>query len=671
MAKKILKKDCNYFSKKVCYNKRAKPYNNIHRNYKKRSSIPDNYLRLLNVKWPSPSVLSNDILLSNSLDVFNYSEKIDGLHTFLLIFDKKIYDVTKNEDLSSIKKLDISNFEKFIFEGDCIIETEFYNNFYFIFDIYYLNGVNYSEKYLHERIEAIEPFLQDLGSAFKLKKFNKISNLKDLLDYIKNDKSPEGNDIDGVILQRIDRPYFVENQNYNSYKLKPLHLNTIDFLLKYNYKNKFSLYLWGNYFSDYFHNFKKAPEKMNVYELNEPTSILSKDSLRYYKEKLLIYFDNPFYPNLGKFEIDKNWNKENYSPKYIKIIDGLIDEMSKNPSFYDNKIVELSLTNDKKWVPVKIRDDKTKPNSYRVGLNNISIIFDPIKSLDSIYYHKNLSMNAEDQIIIHKINQIFRKYIIERYVNYYGKYSSVIDLCGGRGADEFNLYSNGVSKFFVIDGDTTALKRYFDRSFHIKNKIYEKLTKKYKYEYSLSWGEDNINLNFLNHKLDKDYSKIYKDLYSRNEFHSKVDIVLMNFAVHYLCDDEEKIEKLSEFVNNVLYNDGIFIVTYFDGDKILENKVNNISKIGPYEIEITKEEGRKASAKMPIPTIKSGNDFYYEEPLVLKNMIKKLEKYLVLYDEYYVYNKCRDYIDNIYNKEKFLDYYKLIKVGIYQKRNYQ
>ena len=670
MAIRIFNNDWNNFFKKPFYNKRAKR-NNIHHNYKNNPSIPDNYLKLLNVKWPSPSVLSNNILLSNSLDVFNYSEKIDGLHTFLLIFDKKIYNVTKNEDLSSIKKLDISNFEKMTFEGDCIIETELYNNIYFIFDVYYLNKVDYSKKYLHERIKAIEPFMQDLGSSFKLKKFHKIPDLKTLLDYIEKDKSPEGNDIDGVILQRIDRPYFVENQNYNSFKLKPLHLNTIDFLLKYNGKDKFSLYLSGYYFSDYFHNFKKAPEKMNVYELNDPTSLLSKDSLRYYKEKLLIYFDNPFYPNLGEFEIDKNWNKNNYSPKYIKLIDELIDKISKNPSFYDNKIVELSLTNDKKWVPVKLRDDKSKPNSYKVGLNNISIIFDPIKSsLNSIYFQKNLSMNDKDQDIIHKINQTFRKYIIEMYVNYYGKYSTVIDLCGGRGADEFNLYSNGVSKFFVIDADTTALKRYFDRSFLIKNKVYENLTHRYKYKYSLRYEKDYITLNFLNHKLDKDYSKIYEDLYSRKEFHGKVDIVIMNFAVHYLCGDEEKIEKLSEFVNNVLYKNGIFIVTYFDGDKILENKVNNISKIGPYNIEIIKEEGNKASAKMPVPTIKSGEDYYIEEPLVLKNMINKLEKYLDLYDEYYVYDKCWKYIDKIYNKEKFLEYYKLIKVAIYQRRNY-
>ena len=649
----------NYYSRNQNYRQSERPSINL----------PEKYITLLKeVTWPSPSVLSNEILLSTPLDKFNYTEKIDGLHTFLLIFEKKIYNVTKNKDVSSIKQLEISQFKDMNFSGDCIIETEFYNDIYFIFDVYYLNGENYSEKYLAERIGAIKPLIEEFGPSFKLKTFKEIPDLNFLFEYIKQEKSPEGNDIDGVILQRIDRPYFMKNWDFNSFKLKPLHLNTVDFLLKYNYKyNNFYLYLSGDYELDYRNNFKKEPKDMTAFKLYDPTKPLNGNNLSYYKGKLLIYFDTPFYTNLGKLEINKNWNKENYSEKYIKIIDDLIDKISESPRQFDNKIVELSLTNDKKWVPVKIRNDKNKPNSYRVGLNNISIIFDPVKPLDSIYFQKDLSMNEEDRIIIHEINQTYRKYIIEKHVNRFGKYSSAIDLCGGRGADEFNLYSNGVSKFFVIDSDTTALKRYFDRTFKINKKNYTKLTNNYKL--GLKWGRDYINLNFLNHRLDKDYSKILEDLNSRYEFKEKVDIVLMNYAVHYLCDDEEKIEKLSEFVNSVLRDDGIFIITYFDGDEILKRKENNISKIGPFDIEITKEEGNIASAKMPVPTIKSGNNYYIEEPLVLKNMIKKLEKYLDLYDEYYVYDKCIEYIEKINNKEKFIEYFKLIKVAVYTKKN--
>ena len=645
-------------------------YQNSNRQ-KERSTIniPEKYKELLNVKWPCCSVLSNSVLLSTSLDNFSYTEKIDGIHTYLLIFDRKIYDVTKNEDLSSIKEIDNSKFKNMNFKGDCIIETEFYNNLYFIFDVYYLNGENYKEKYIYERINAIKPFLEELGPTFKLKTFSKIPNIQFLLEYIKNDKSPEGNNIDGIIVQRIDKPYFQNSWNdFVSFKLKPLYLNTVDFLLKYNYNFKsFYLYLYGYYNYDYYNNFKKLPKDRYIYKLDNPSKPLNKKIYSNSKEKILIYFDSPFYPNLGIMKLDKNWNKNNYSERYIKQIDDLIDKINKSPKSYDGKIVELSLTDDKKWVPLKVRIDKTEPNSYKVGLNNVSIIFDPIKPLESIYFQKNLTTSDEDQKIIHEINKIFRKYIIESHVNNFGKYSSVIDLCGGRGADEFNLYSNGVSNFFVIDSDTTALKRYFDRTFKIHKKTYSKLTNKYKN--NLKWGREYINLNFLNYKLDKDYQQIKKDLYSRYEFDQrKVDIVLMNFAIHYLCDDEIKLQKLSEFVNSVIYNDGIFIITYFDGDEILKKKKNNISKIGPFDIEIVREENNVTIAKMPLPTIKSGNNIYSEEPLVHKNMIKKLEKCLDLYKEYYVYDKCKKYIDKIEGAEKFIEYYKLIKVAIYTKK---
>ena len=57
------------------------------------AKLPVKYRELINVEWAKPSVLSNSVLQIIPLDKFNYSEKIDGVHTYLLIFDGKIYDV--------------------------------------------------------------------------------------------------------------------------------------------------------------------------------------------------------------------------------------------------------------------------------------------------------------------------------------------------------------------------------------------------------------------------------------------------------------------------------------------------------------------------------------------------------------------------------------------------
>ena len=651
------------FSKKLFFSRRTSFYRQKKYYNKRRymAKLPEKYRELINVEWAKPSVLSNSVLQIIPLDKFNYSEKIDGVHTYLLIFDGKIYDVTNNKKyFSNIYQINKSNFKEMKFSGDCIIETEYYENKYYIFDVYYLNGVDYSEKFLHERLNSINEYLDELGPSFKIKKFYEITDINELLEYIKKDKSPEGNNIDGIILQRIDKPYFQQGYDFNSYKLKPLHLNTVDFLLKYNRAlNYFELYLQGYYEKDYKQNMKKLPKDKDIYSLNNFEKPISKRYYYHYQnKKILIYFDSPFYPNLGKLILTENWNKQGYSPDQIEQINDLVKKMKRKPYDYNNAIVELSLTNDKKWVPFRERRDKIFPNSYRVGLSNVSVIFDPIKPSESIYFQKDLTMSEEKLDIIHKINQTYRKYIIETYIK--GKNSSIIDLCGGRGADEFNLYSNGVSNFFVIDNDTTALKRYFDRTFNINNKKYESLTTNNNQK--SNW----ININFLKHKLDKNYDEILQDLNSRYEFYKReVDIVLMNYAIHYLCDDVDKIKQLGQFVKKVLSKNGIFLITYYDGDEIMKTMKDNNARLGPFDIKIIKQEKDVTVAKMPMPTIKGGKDIYAEEPLVKKQTIKFLEEYLYKNEEFFVYDRCKEFIDEIEGYNEFIDYYKLIKVGIY------
>ena len=118
-------------------------------------------------------------------------------------------------------------------------------------------------------------------------------------------------------------------------------------------------------------------------------------------------------------------------------------------------------------------------------------------------------------------------------------------------------------------------------------------------------------------------------------------------------------------MKSVLFKDGIFIITYFNGDKILKKEKNNVSKIGPFDIEIVKREKDVTIAKMSLSTIKEGRDIYEEEPLVHENFIKILEKYLDIYDEFYIYDKCKIYIKEISGYKEFIDYYRIIKVGIY------
>ena len=202
-----------------------------------------------------------------------------------------------------------------------------------------------------------------------------------------------------------------------------------------------------------------------------------------------------------------------------------------------------------------------------------------------------------------------------------------------------------------------------DRSYFIRNKQYEPFFKNWKKPIQ---GFQNLNINVLNHTLNKNYEKIKLDLENRFEWPGKAKIILMNFAIHYLCDDINKIKKLGEFIKSVLQNDGIFVLTYFDGDYIYEHRKENI---GPYKIKIVKQDKNTTIAKMPLPTIQAGDDIYREEPLAHSDILNNLDKYLTLDREFYVYDETETIISRIKNSEKYIDYFKLVKCRIYKQKS--
>lgn len=638
--------------------------------------IPEEILKLINVKkWPQVSTLTNQILLTTPLESFYYSEKTDGEHKNILIYDRMIYDVTHYDNIMEISEIDC--------DETMILDTELYKNKFYIFDVYYVNDKLVKDEHFKDRMKYMNEKMKLLGDKFILKQFYPIPSIEFLLDFINHDKSPTtGNEIDGVILQRIDKPYFPTKFEANIYKLKPRHLMTIDFLLKYNSTdNSYELYSIGS-FRDMINSLTKIPKSTkNVYD-KDGNEYLRKD-LSKLPESVLILFDSPFIPNLSKYYPSKKWNSVGYFNRIIHHVDELIAQFHQFPGNFDNKIVEMSLTNDNQWVPIRIRTDKLLPNGFHIAQTNVSLIFDPIKTIDQIYFHKDLKSESQTQDYIHKINQIFRKYVIEKHINPLGRYTSIIDLCGGRGADQYNLYANGVTNFFAIDGDTTALKQYIDKSYQLKAKyMFNQYKDETRYKPLIKPWKKNVaekgnifTINALHHVLGNNYENILKDLKSRVEWTGSVKIVLMNFAIHYLCDKLANITKLANFINSVLDDTGIFIVTYFDGDFILDNAQTvgkkEISKIGPFEIEIISKTINITKAKMPLPTIQGTDDFYREEPLVHSNIFKPLDTKLKLLDEYYIYDNTSSEINKISRSKEFkslLEYYKIIKARVYTKK---
>ena len=624
--------------------------------------------------FPQVGVLTNKILQTTPIEKFVWLEKTDGLHCNLIIFDNILYVANKqkiDKSLSQKRKVDkcliCGNMELDKIEdlpikstGQTVLDTELYKGKYYVFDASMIEDEDISNLGFVDRMKKAEDFItKHKISNIEIKKFESVKSIKELVEFINtNEISPmTGNEIDGVILQRIDLPYF--NKTSTCFKLKRKVMNTIDFKLYYEKsENVFYLYLYGSYI-DVIRNRKKLP-RINKYSKKHTGIDLNSGKL---PNKLYVLFCSPYQEGLHKFKPRSNWNTNGYFDSNIKQINELMNEMIKNPDSFNNSIIEMSLAEDG-WVPMRKRNDKPFSNSYMVGLSNSSVIFNPVGESTESYFSKKLAFGEDITVPYHEINKVLRKYIIERSINTLNRKITVLDLAGGRGADELNLYHSGAYSIFAADADRDALVQYVERTTNTVNLNHDFLLKESK---NINGMPKSILINAIYAFLNEDNSSIIKDIKSRFEFPKEgFDVILMNYAIHYLCYKKRCISALKDLINSLLKPDGIFVFSCFDGDSILasmdENKELKLKSFNIKLIEPELESDRDAVwAKMPLPTIDESG--YRSEPLVLSEYLNLLNMKTI--DHYYPMEECNT--SNINNYHLVDDYLNYIHVHVMQR----
>ena len=643
--------------------------------------IPQSVKRVIPTgKWPQVSVISNQIIQSHGLKSFVWSEKTDGLHVNVGVWSNSVFDITNTREPATPMSIGVR------YSGEAVLDCELYNDILFIFDAVLIDGESIANLSFTERMERAEAIVEQLGPSFAMKSFRQVKSVSELNEFIKNDISPiTGNEIDGVILQLINPPYF--SKKSTSFKLKPRYLHTVDFRMKFVPEERvYYLYLIGS-FRDFLYNLQRRPKdnRYHKYHTGVETHRNRLKGNSPLPESMEILFSSPLYPDLYFYENSHSWNTDGYAHRHQIDASLLIRDIAINPSKFDGLIVEMSLNADNKWIPLRVRDDKTTPNGYIVGLSNVAQVFDPLVEPESNYFAKSIELTgaeSEIQTIVHRVNGVYRQFIAETLVNPLGSSTNAIDLCGGRGADELNLYANGVVNLFVIDSDRTALHQYMDRSLFLRKRFdYKPLTDSYRDRVHQFGKTGNLfYLNILNHTLGSSYSEITTDLMTRYEWNNldrlrrdvsrddnhRVQLVLMNFAIHYLCSKKTNLTALASFVANVLTDSGIFIFTYYDGDSILKavDEKSMIARVGPFEIRIVKDTRDVVIAKMPLPTIQGGSDFYREEPLVTAQSLKSLETKLATIDDFSLFDRTEEFIDSQFLSHPIIDYLKLVRCRV-------
>lgn len=617
-------------------------------------------------KSPQVSVLTNALIQTTSIEDYVWLEKTDGIRFLLIFYKKKIYSFSTSTKLQEIEFKYRSDIEKLT-----IFDTELYvkddgKKVYKIFDAIMIEENDVTSLNFIDRMSNFESIKNKFKIKYTsndkcskkiitLKKYYTLESWKQIIDFIdetseNNLRSTLTNDrIDGIIVQKINEPY--TSKKPISYKLKPKRLNTIDFKLVWDkIEERYYLFLIGKSI-EIIYNLKLLPRfnKISQEHFNYNLKKLNQN------QQYFILFDSPYMNNLFYFKPRLSFNTDGYTEELINESINIMTKMLENPKEYSDAIFEMSLAKDG-WVPLRHRFDKQYPNSYRVGLSNAALLFSPPTYDLNVYFTRD-KLKFDEHLIdtFHSANQAIRTFIFDKFINNNQEnnsylledYNSCVDLAGGRGGDLLHLFAAGCNNIFAIDADREALVTYTQRASMIQNK---------NINHVLSVLDKNLTtrltFNAVYGYLNSNNTEIKKDLYSRKEFKiGEINLVVMNYAFHYLCNSYPAILELRNDVKKMLNSDGIFILTFYDGDQIL-NELNNSkqSKYKVSEFEITTYKPKLNEKVNDIEKLLKEHNINLDKEQI-DNLIEVLDIDIdsVLFEEPTIVNKNKNYI--VFTKE--------------------
>lgn len=512
------------------------------------------------------------------------TDKIDGKRTILYLTNNKSYAISDKLESLEINVKDI-----------CILDTEKYEDDYYIFDVMIFNGKNITKDPFEERKKYFEYF--EKFANIKLKPFIKLTEkYKEQIHSFKQNKN-KPYDVDGIIFTPSDGLY----NTMKVYKYKPPEQLTIDFLIK---KDPFNNGTSANYFL-FCGVSKNIFFKLNLRFINGYSKIFPNIE----RNNLPQYFPIHFQPSSNKYAYYFNSNDKN--------LDGQVGEF-----IYDLKT--------KAWILKKIRHDRKIEvergnyfgNNYKIAEYIWMAYSDPliIENIDDsqVYFQ-------EHDNVLQKSSRNFNSFVKSEIFKTFRNSNWVMDMASGKGQDLFRYAANDIKNVIFLEIDKTALTELITRK-HL-------FSADKKYRQAMNILIQNIDLlDSYKKNIGLIQSNIY---YPPND----IEIIVCNFAFHYLISTLNSLENICKFINHYLKINGKFIFTAFDGQKIVnllkKNEGNWIIKNDhqikygikkKYNDDKLEPIGQKIEVLLPF-----SKNTYYEEYLVNINTIEQeFKKYGII-----------------------------------------
>lgn len=224
-----------------------------------------------------------------------------------------------------------------------------------------------------------------------------------------------------------------------------------------------------------------------------------------------------------------------------------------------------------KWDMIKVREDRKFEQNYFGNdmvtaesiYQNYMIPF-PLEHLwkPPLGYFQRQSDEIRD---MWKTRNYFQRFVVGSLISKYAQSSHwIVDLASGRGADLKRYIDSGIKNAIFVDIDKIALSELVDRKLSMAQAS--------RGDRKSSGMRVYTHAHDLKDKAETVMSHIEKFGFKKGE----ADFVMMNFAIHYLCDKTENIRNLAKLVNYVLKKGGVFVFTVMSGKSVF-NAIKDIN----------------------------------------------------------------------------------------------
>jgi len=441
-----------------------------------------------------------------------------------------------------------------------VFDSEMFKGKFYIFDVLsYASNVLVTSQ-LPVRVKCLEEkgfsVLTDLLNEIDIKIF--VKSHKELTkDSFKKEVSKmfelekNGFMYDGMILTHKEDLYF----SRKLYKIKPPSTNSNDFLLKRIPDGRYFAYTWMN--GESISTRIRPVIRKNPY-LTDHFPLLSIEKY----QRAPIPFATAILPNSHIVEATEE---------------------------YDDTVVECILK-DNKWVPIRVREDKTMEyraggriygNNYIVALKNLTTMLDfispeRVNEVDkdiAVYFRKSGRMPEYNKFLY--ANRLIKAIIYEKFISpQLVADDALLEVCGGRGSDILRALYAGVRSYYVTDGDLLALLEYESRM----NSIVDNLEKES--EHALvnpihgkqKLVHPTVNLRTIKYMIgEDDVEEVIGDIKGDSNFpRASINVASMQYAIHYTFNDASNLSELHMFLSKLLRRNAFFACTFYDGDAILD-----------------------------------------------------------------------------------------------------